>query len=260
MSGPVAVIADVHGNLHALRAVLDRIRAAGVRTIVCAGDLVGYGPHPNECVELVAETASACVAGNHDLMAIGTLPVEGGRLIRQTQEWTRAQLRPDVRAYLAALPINLVAAEMVVAHGSLDDPTRYVAGEDDGWAEIGEAARRHPAARQLVLGHTHHRRVLPEGRAAAVLTGDARVRLELDRRYLLNPGSVGQSRDWMPALRARFMIADLDAGWVDCRSVEYDVAACRAALRERGLPPFSMHLPPGRFGRAAVYLRDALNA
>lgn len=256
----LAVIGDVHGNLHALRAVLREIRDAGVRTIVCAGDLVGYGPHPNECVELVAESAAACVAGNHDLMAVGMLPLEGGRLVRQTQEWTRAELRPEARAYLAALPVSLVAGDIVVAHGSLDDPTKYVAGDQDGWAEIHEAARRHPAARLLVLGHTHHRRVLPERGRAAVLNRDARIRLESDRRYLLNPGSVGQSRDWMPPLRARFMLTDLDAGHVDCRSVDYDVAACRAELRKRGLPMFSMHLPPGRFGRAAVYVRDALYA
>ena len=259
MTRRVAVIGDVHGNLHALRAVLDEIDSAGVSTIVCAGDLVGYGPHPNECVELVAGTGALCVAGNHDLMAIGQLPVDGGRLVQQTQEWTRAELTAEARAYLAALPVTAASGGIVVAHGSLDDPTKYVVSDRDGWAEIGEAAGRHPGARLLVLGHTHQRRVLPQHGPAASLTGDS-VELEPGRRYLLNPGSVGQSRDWIPALRARFMFVDLEAGDVACMSVGYDVAACSAALRERGLPAFSMHLPPGRFGRAAVYLRDAIHA
>jgi predicted phosphodiesterase len=257
----IGLIADVHGNLHALRAVMDEIGRAGVDAVVCAGDLVGYGPYPNECVELVAGMGAACVAGNHDLMAIDALPVgRSGRLVRESQEWTSGQLSTEVRAYLAALPVKLVVGEVVVAHGSLNDPSKYVVSDAEGRAEIAESARQHPEARTLVLGHTHHRRILSDDGSLAPAPRDGRTFLSSGARYLLNPGSVGQSREWMPPPRARFMVLDLKARQVDCRTVDYDVASCSAALRERGLPPYSMHLLPGRVGRAARYVRDAIYA
>ncbi len=257
----IGLLADVHGNLHALRVVLDEIRRADVDSVVCAGDLVGYGPYPNECVEAVADIGAACVAGNHDLMAVGALPIDGGgRLVRKSQEWTRAQLRPDISGYLAALPVTLIVGGVVVAHGSLNDPNKYVVSEAEGRAEIAEAARLHPEARVLVLGHTHHRRILADDGSGAVAPRDERTVLKSGARYLANPGSVGQSREWMPPPRARFMVLDLDEGYLESRTVDYDVASCINALRERGLPPHSMHLPPGRFGLAARYVRDALYA
>ena len=81
----IGLLSDVHANLFALRAAIDRLRAEGVDTWMCAGDLVGYGPYPNECVETVAELDPTCVAGNHDLMLLEALPVtRAGWLARRT--------------------------------------------------------------------------------------------------------------------------------------------------------------------------------
>jgi predicted phosphodiesterase len=256
----IAVVADVHGNLHALRAVVAEIRSTGVDSVVCAGDLVGYGPFPNECVDMIAGLGASSVAGNHDLMAINGIPIERvGRLVRESQEWTRAQLRPDVRDYLAGLPLKLDLGELVVAHGSLSDPSQYVVGAADGFAQLAKLALEHPSARLLVLGHTHRRWLQAGVDASATTPRDGKVELRNGMRYLLNPGSVGQSREWMPPPRAHFALLHLDAGLVDFRSVDYDVESCSAALRERGLPAYAMHLPPGRLGRAALYVRDALH-
>src|SRR3954453_519788 len=95
------VIADIHSNLHALEAVLAALERAGVERYVCAGDLVGYGPRPNECVERVAALDAVVVAGNHDLVAIGRLSAEGlGPLPAQTVQWTASVLAADSCAWL----------------------------------------------------------------------------------------------------------------------------------------------------------------
>ena len=117
------VIADVHGNLDALRAVLRAIDREGVDRHLVAGDLVGYGPYPNECVAAVAELSAICVAGNHDLIALGALSDERCiELARRSLTWTRRVLGADERAFLAALPrVDTAPGGVRMAHGSLDE-------------------------------------------------------------------------------------------------------------------------------------------
>ena len=122
--GPMryGVISDVHGNLHALLAAIEVLERAGVERYLCLGDLVGYGPFPNECARRVAELGAVCVAGNHDLIAVDRLDPAGiGALARTTLAWTRTVLDPDVRAQLAGLPLT-------VACPSLDRPDARIAG------------------------------------------------------------------------------------------------------------------------------------
>src|SRR3954454_11739774 len=145
----VGLLSDVHANLPALRAAVARLRAEGVDAWVCAGDLVGYGPHPNECVEAVAELEPVAVAGNHELMLLGALPeTRAGWLARRSIGWTREVVRADVRAYLDALPRTAAAADVAVAHGSPDDPEEYVRSEARAAALLGSLQAQH----LLVLG------------------------------------------------------------------------------------------------------------
>src|SRR5919112_3062552 len=132
----IGLLSDVHANLFALQAAIARLRAEGVDAWICAGDLVGYGPHPNECVETIAELGPTCVAGNHELMLLDALPVtRAGWLARRTIAWTRDVVRPDVRTYLADLPHTATAAGVAVAHGSPGDPEEYVR-TDERAAEV----------------------------------------------------------------------------------------------------------------------------
>ena len=154
----IGLLSDVHANLFALRTAITRLRAEGVDAWVCAGDLVGYGPHPNECVETIAELEPTCVAGNHELMLLGALPdTRAGWLARRSIGWTREVLRADARSYLSGLPRTAVAGGtdvaggMVVAHGSPDDPEEYVRTEGPAAALLGSLS----AERLLVIGHTH---------------------------------------------------------------------------------------------------------
>jgi predicted phosphodiesterase len=243
----LGVIADVHGNVHALEAVLAAVSRLGVDGWLCAGDLVGYGPRPNECVERVAALPGVVVvAGNHDLMAVGRLPVPDGLgpLPRRTLEWTWGELDEGARSYLEGLPVLAEAADgaVAVAHGSLDDPLSYVADRAAGCAQLRLLRERSPRARTLVLGHTHH------PLSCSLDGGPA----------LYNPGSVGQSRERRPV--ARGLVLDLagpgaSADWV---TVDYDVRATRRELQAAGLPPHACHLAPGRRARLKRRLAVAL--
>lgn len=235
----LGVLADVHGNLPALEAAVGRLRRERVDGFLCLGDLVGYGPWPEECVALVASLEPVCVAGNHDLLAVGRAPLEevAFRLARTTLEWTRERLSPASRAYLEALPLRADAAGgLVLAHGSLDDPTRYVRTEEAGREQLALV----PEARALLLGHTHAPWLL--GPHGAEPRGPGRA--PLPPHALLNPGSVGQSRARDPL--SRYALLDLAAGTADFYAEPWDTAAARRELRRHGLPPGALHLRPKR--------------
>jgi predicted phosphodiesterase len=245
------VIADVHGNLDALREVLRAMAREGVDGYLVAGDLVGYGPYPNECVAAVAELSATCVAGNHDLIALGELSDERCiGLARRSLSWTRDVLGADERAFLASLPRVATAAGGVrVAHGSLDDPQQYTT---TGAEAASQLAGIGDGDRLLVLGHTH--RPLAYGRRSGRLRTRGTTKLPAAEPVLLNPGAVGQSRELR--VRARFAVVDLDAGRARFFAIGYDVAACRAALQRAGLSPQSCHLRPSLARAAARALRE----
>ncbi|MEJ2887999.1 metallophosphoesterase family protein [Actinomycetospora aeridis] len=224
----LGLISDVHANLPALDAALAALDRAGVDTLMCAGDLVGYGPHPNACVARIAERGVPTVAGNHDLMALGELSTD--RCVgtaRESQRWTRGVLSAEARAYLAALPARLELPDAVVAHGSLDDPEEYVVTPAQVTAQLAALARRHPLHRVLVLGHTHRQRLdtSPEG------------------RRLVNPGATGQSRQWERGPRARCaVVTDTGVEWL---AVRYDARPVLADLQAIGISRRAVHAPPG---------------
>lgn len=238
------VLSDVHGNAHALHAVLDAVAGERFDRVLCLGDLVGYGPFPNECVATLAGLGAVTVAGNHDLIALGELSEERcGPLARQTGAWTRAALDTRTREHLAALPRTARVGEVLLAHGAIEDPQTYVRGVERAAAELDLMERVAPGARVLLLGHTH--RPWAFGPASGTLLRGPRtgvVALDAARPHLVNPGSVGQSRDRTVA--ARFAVLDTGRGRVEFRAVPYDVAGHVRALRAAGLPDGSHRMAP----------------
>jgi predicted phosphodiesterase len=229
----LGLLADVHANLPALDAALDAL--AGADRLVCAGDLVGYGAQPDACVARLAEAGVKCVAGNHDLVAATGEGLERcDALAATTLRWTIDALSDDTRSFLAALPGEVAVGDVLVTHGAPGDPWHYVREPADAAAQL---ARR-PAARVLVVGHTHRPLAVDAGGLAA---RPADVALGAGR-WLLNPGAVGQSRE--RRLHVRVALLDLDAGRVSFRTVPYDVRAARAALGRAGLPPEAIHRRP----------------
>jgi predicted phosphodiesterase len=240
------VIADVHANLHALDAALAFLASHELDGFLCAGDLVGYGPFPNECVRKVAALGGPCVAGNHDLIAIGRLSDERCiPLARASLRWTREVLEDEPRALLGALPLGATADGVAVHHGSVRDPQEYVVTEAQAFAALDDLVEVAPGANILILGHTHRPAAVGRRSGSLLAAGTGEVRLPADEPVLLNPGAVGQSRTSDP--RARVMVLDLARRVASFHALDYDVEGCRQALRDRGQPPGSCHRPRSRW-------------
>ena len=230
----VAVVSDIHSNLQALEAVLAAIEAEAPDELWCLGDLVGYGPRPNECCALIADRADVCLAGNHDLGVLGTIDlVEFGGEAGIAARWTRDVLDPEARALLEPLEPEGTANGVALYHGSARDPVwEYVLSDEAALATLEIAA-----SPLVLVGHSHVAlRVVQSshGDLDGGLT-TAGTDLELaDVRALLNPGSVGQPRDGDP--RAAYLVLDLDARRASFRRVEYDIEQTQREIREAGLP------------------------
>ena len=247
----VGILADVHANLPALARVLDLLEGDEVDAYVCAGDLVGYGPQPNECVHTIEALRATCVAGNHDLIATGRLPSERiGALAWKSLRWTERVLRPGIAGFIRGLPRTAQSGRLLVAHGSLDDPTAYVRPEHAP-GQLGRLQELAPDTEVLVLGHTHQPLAYGERRGVLLDRRSGTVSFSESERLLVNPGSVGQSRERRPV--ARYAVLDLTERRVEFRDTLYDRRACRRALREQGLPAHSYHRSPSgpraRLGR-----------
>lgn len=247
------VLSDVHANLPALRAALRHLAAEQV-SYLCLGDLVGYGAHPNECVSTVAALQPLAIAGNHELVALGDLDDRRcGQLAQDSLRWTRQALSDESKRYLRALPRQAGAAEgFMLAHGSPHDPEEYVETADRARQLLAKLPKH---ARLLLLGHTHHAWAFSAEQGTLLRRRAGTVDLQPGHRYVLNPGSVGQSRDRL--VRARFMVLDLDASTASFHAVRYDAASSRRSLVDAGLPAHSLHRPPTVRERAAHVLRRA---
>jgi diadenosine tetraphosphatase ApaH/serine/threonine PP2A family protein phosphatase len=228
-----AVVSDIHSNLHALEAVLAAIEAEAPDELWCLGDLVGYGPRPNECCAAVAERADVCLAGNHDLVVLGTLDIAdfAGEAAAAAQ-WTRSVLDEEARAFLAPLEPEARRHDVALYHGSGRDPVwEYVLSDDAAWWTF------QAAPEPLVLvGHSHVPLMISfDGDSLAGGLADDGAEIDLSQqRWLLNPGSVGQPRQGDP--RAAYVLLDLDAQRATFRRVEYDVGRTQSEMREAGLP------------------------
>jgi putative phosphoesterase len=216
------VVSDIHSNHAALRAVLED--AAPWDRCICAGDTVGYGPDPNECIGALRDNGFRCIMGNHDHQVI-TGDTENFRFNPRAAsaiEINRALLTPDSRAYLEGLPTSLRlkvgSVNITIYHGSPRAPlSEYIMPEEAKMRVaqlIGESD-----CNLLVLGHTH--------KPYAVEHGDA---------LLLNPGSVGQPRDGDP--RACYAIVEIAEGRINphIHRVKYEIERTQEKMRRLGLP------------------------
>jgi predicted phosphodiesterase len=229
----VAVVSDIHSNLHALEAVLEALESDAPDELWCLGDLVGYGPRPNECCAIVEEQAKVCLAGNHDLAIRGTIDLEefhGDAAL--AARLNRDALTPVSRALLDRLEPQAHAHGVALYHGSARDPVwEYVLSDEAALATLAIAG-----AQLVLVGHSHVALHLtaadremdgglaPAGTTVAFGAGPT----------LLNPGSVGQPRDGDP--RAAYLLLDLEAQSAEFRRVEYDVARTQSEMAEAGLP------------------------
>lgn len=229
----VAVVSDIHANLTALEAVLAAAEADAVDALWCLGDTVGYGPRPNECCGLVAARASVSLCGNHDLGVLGTIDLaEFSGDAAVAAAWTRRELRPESRDWLASLEPKGERDGVALFHGSARDPVwEYVLTDEAAVATLLLTTE------QLVLvGHSHAAlNVALRGSELEAGLSEAGLVLGLgEARWLLNPGSVGQPRDGDP--RAAYLVLDLEARTASFRRVPYDIERTQSEIRDAGLP------------------------
>jgi predicted phosphodiesterase len=235
---PFLIVSDIHANLEALQAVLDDARGR-YGSILCLGDLVGYGADPNAIVEWTRENVAVVIRGNHDRASAAEDPsgfdtVETFNPIAQASTyWTRDALLPENRAYLETLPRGPLPYEGVdLVHGSPADEDEYVITIADAAPLL--AALETPLT---FFGHTHKQGgFLRKRRMMGPLPAKGTLELEPDYFYLLNPGSVGQPRDGDP--RAAYAVYSPEERTVEFRRVAYDVDRAAAKIRAAGLPDF----------------------
>ena len=245
----ILILSDLHSNATALDAVLDAAKDRWDRS-VCLGDVVGYGPDPNEVTARLQELGTQTIRGNHDKAVTGLMPTEDfNPVAKSAVEWTRAQLTPAHLAWLSALPHGPLSTDgVVLVHGALQDEDEYVftpAQALDGLLDS--------TAEVTFFGHTHHQGGFSyQDSQLEVLqirprSGEqfAALRIEPPRRYLLNPGSIGQPRDGDP--RAAFAIADLEHQVIEFWRVPYNISIVQQRMRAAHLPePLVQRLTVGR--------------
>jgi predicted phosphodiesterase len=243
------VLSDLHANVTALAAALAACQGCWDRA-VCLGDLVGYGPHPNEVIDQVRPMVAAIIRGNHDKAVAGLGDLDDfNPLARSVVEWTRARLRPENLSYLANLPAGPIHMDgLTLVHGAFHDEDEYVFVPEQAMEGLVVA----PEALTF-FGHTHmqggfcygdsgpEKILLKRPRTDASFSV---LRLEPGWRYMLNPGSIGQPRDG--DARAAFAIADSDQSLVEFWRVPYDIASVQERLRRNRLPePLAARLASG---------------
>ncbi len=230
------IVSDVHSNLEAFQTVIDdAIVRGGFDEIWSLGDLVGYGPDPSACVDLLSSYEHSAVAGNHDLAAVGRISVERfNPYAAAANRWTAMQLTQEHAKYLNRLPLKLEIEEFTLVHGSPRDPIwEYLIT-----VESAIACFTHIDTYWCLVGHSHMPFLCiprPDGAAFMAFPDDRAVQLD-EEAMIVNPGSVGQPRDG--DARASYVIYDNAAQMITHRRVEYDIAATQDKMRQHGLPNY----------------------
>jgi predicted phosphodiesterase len=226
-----AIIADIHANLEALDVVLKDAKAQECSHHCCLGDVVGYNANPKECLEIIREMNMPCVKGNHDEYCSLESNLEGfNPHAAEAIQWTRNQLTEDDREWLRNLKYIRMVASFSVVHATLDGPQRWGYVFDRLAAA---ASFTYQNTSVCFFGHTH----VPVAfiRDTVVRGGTySKFKIEPGRKYFINVGSVGQSRDGVP--KATYVIYNMDEGTVELRRLDYDIAKTQAKIRAAGLP------------------------
>lgn len=229
-----AVIADIHANLAAFTAVLEDIEhKGGVNEIWCLGDIVGYGPDPRQCLELLRKYNHVCVAGNHDWVAAGKMGTAYlNPLAATASRWTAQQLSPEDIQYLENLPLTIEKEGFILVHGSPADPIwEYV-------MSTSVAARNFAFFQSnfCLVAHTHVPVVFKEENGSCLsVPFSPGIGIVLgENRLIINPGGVGQPRDGDP--RASYAIYDSEGRVIRLYRIPYDIGATQDKMMQAGLP------------------------
>jgi predicted phosphodiesterase len=227
-----AVISDVHANKEALDAVLDKIDRESVDAILFLGDSVGYGPDPNECVEILKDRADIILAGNHDWAVVGMTDTRYfNPYARAAVEWTEVVLNDENRRFISSLPLTEKVGDILLVHATPAEPERwhYLLSPSDAILNF-----RYFKEKICFIGHSHAPYIMelsPEGK---IIVHDRCADIKKASRYIINVGSVGQPRDGNP--EAAFAV--LRNNYIEIKRASYDIVSTQKKMYDAGLPVF----------------------
>lgn len=233
----IGILSDIHSNLEALQVAMKWLEEQKVDEIVCLGDVVGYGPNPNECCEIISSAAVATLLGNHDAAAIGAMSTEYYYdSARVAIEWTRRQLSPKHLEWLFQLPYTYRRTDLGVSfyHSAPIAPSGYfyVVFKDDAQAHSRMFERLTAVS---LLGHSHLVRAFRLSNGKAKEVQPSAIRFEDNAKFIASVGSVGQPRDRDP--RGAVSYFDSDMGELHLHRFDYDREATARKIVEAGLEP-----------------------
>ena len=227
-----AVIADIHSNLEALEAVLADTKEQKCTHFCCVGDVVGYNANPKECLDIIRGMNMPCVKGNHDEYCSSEEDLDGfNPHAAEAVNWTRKQLSKEDRQWLRDMKYVKLVGSFSMVHATLDGPQRWGYVFDKLAAA---ASFTYQNTSVCFFGHTH----VPVAfiRDSVVRGGTySKFKVEPGRKYFVNVGSVGQSRD--NVAKATYVIYDLDEGSIELRRLDYDIPKAQKKILDAGLPP-----------------------
>ena len=248
----LALLSDIHSNLHALDACLAHARAQGAQRFAFLGDLVGYGAHPGAVLDrimLLTEEGALVLKGNHDQGAVHP-PVTPQTVGDQSAAWTHAQLTSAQRAWLDQLPMTLQVGSALLVHASVHEPAlwRYVTDTRSAAASL-DAAQQFSAVRYVFGGHVHAQTLYYRGAESGLMPftpqNGVAIPVPKHRHWLATVGSVGQPRDGNP--QAMYTLFDPERSQLTFHRVAYDNAGAAAAIRATALPEyFAQRLETGQ--------------
>ena len=228
-------MADIHANLAAFTAVLDDIEGrGGVEEVWCLGDVVGYGPNPHQCLELLRQHKHVCVAGNHDWAAVGKIDIAEFNPDAATAcRWTAQQLSPEDVEYLENRPLVIQKEGFTLVHGSPREPMwEYLIS-----ISIAKQNVAYFQSQFCLVGHSHVPQVFMVSETDVCSSSQFLTNIGLalgENQLIINPGGVGQPRDGDP--RASYAVYDSDTRLVRLYRVPYDIGAIQARMVKYNLP------------------------
>jgi predicted phosphodiesterase len=227
------ILSDIHSNFDALNAVINELDVLGIDKLVCLGDIVGYGPSPNECCDLLRARGCLAIAGNHDEAAVSGDADSFNSLARAAIAWTKDELSEANREFLAHLPRELQFDSFVAVHGAPVFHFEYILNVLDAQSAFERVSR--PVT---FIGHTHIAEVYFQDERGRTfhqkLSGGGKIQVTPEFRFIINPGSVGQPRDHNP--QASFAYFDDVSRAIEVRRVTYDVGRVRELMETANLP------------------------
>ncbi len=232
------IISDIHSNLEALKVVVKELKEEGVDKIICLGDIIGYGPLPNECIDEMRKLLGWKVVGNHDLASIDWKDISWfNEYAQRAIIWTMGILTKENKEYLSSLPEIIEEKDFIMVHGSLHDYTdEYITGIKNA----NKSFKLLKEGNLLLVGHTHFPRVFLKKEYQPIYPIIFRnkdiIKISDNVKLIVNVGAVGQPRDGDP--RASFGIFDTDTKEIRLYRVPYDINKTQELMRKKNLPEY----------------------